>query len=300
MGSTAGTIVVGVDGSQSCHLALAWAADQAVAEHRALTLVHAVSELTPAFTDAAQVYPEGAYEAPSVAGLEVLAAARVEVERHAPGVEVHEVFRLDDPRVVLLEMSRDAALVVLGSRGRGKLRSLLLGSVSVAVVSHAQCPVVVHRPGNPGLVRDGVVVGADGTEDSRTVLEFAYRQAAVRGLPLTVLQCFWDVGADSLGGYVVPEATVDLDSERLLLAESMAGMAEKYPEVSVHGRLARGMPQEALVRLGDRMNLIVVGAHQAGRLTQMLFGSVSTAVLEHATTPVAVVPLSKAAVTRES
>lgn len=292
MDSRAGTIVVGVDGSQSSHLALAWAVDQAVAEHLELTLVHAISAVTPAFTDAAIVYPEGALETLSAAGHKVLAAARAEVEHRAPGLEMHEVFRIDDPRVVLLELSRDAALVVLGSRGRGKLRSLLLGSVGVALASHAECPVVVHRPGNSGLVRNGILVGADGTEDSRTVLEFAYRQAAVRDLPLTVLQCFQDVYADSVSGYVVPEATVDLDSEHLLLAESMAGMAEKYPEVSVTGRLARGMPQAALVHLGERMNLIVVGAHQAGRLTQMLFGSVSTAVLEHATSPVAVVPLS--------
>ena len=292
MSSRAGTIVVGVDGSRSSNQALAWAVDQAVAERRALTLVHAISAVTPAFTDAAIVYPEGARQAITEAGHEVLAAARAEVERRAPAVEVHEVFRLEDPREVLLGLSRDASLVVVGSRGRGKVRSLLLGSVGVAVVRHAESPVVVHRPGNRGLVRNGIVVGADGTEDSRVVLEFAYHQAAVRGLPLTVLQCFGDVGGESVGGYVVPAAAVDLESERLLLAESIAGMAEKYPEVSVHCKLARGLPQEALVRIGERMDLIVVGAHQAGRLTQLLFGAVSTAVVEHATSPVAVVPLS--------
>jgi nucleotide-binding universal stress UspA family protein len=292
MDTNAGTIVVGVDGSPSAMLALAWATDQAVVEHRALTLVCCINAVTPAYLDAAAADPYATREALRAEGEQQLAAARSEVERRAPDVEVHEVFRLEDPREVLLELSRGAALLVVGSRGRGRLRSLLLGSVGVALMRHAHCPVVVHRPGHQGTVRHGIVVGADGTEDSRQVLEFAYRQAAVRDLPLTVVQCFWDASAESLGGYVAPESMIDLESERLLLGESMAGMAEKYPEVKVHGKIARGIPQEALVRVGERMDLIVVGAHQAGRVSQMLFGSVSVAVVEHATSPVAVVPLS--------
>ena len=172
------------------------------------------------------------------------------------------------------------------------VRSLLLGSVGVALARHAQCPVVVHRPGNPGIVRNGVLVGADGSEGSRAVLEFAYREASLARLPLTVLHCFWDVGAGSLGGYVVPEALVDLQAERLLLAESMAGMSEKYPDVAVRTELARGLPQDAVVHLGDRMNLVVVGTRQAGTLAQMMSGSVSIAVVEHARCPVAVVPVA--------
>jgi nucleotide-binding universal stress UspA family protein len=289
MDTKAGTIVVGIDGSHSANLGLAWAADQAAAEHRALTLVHTIHAVTPSWTDAALVYPREAAAILSTEGHRVLAEARAAVASRAPGVEVHEVFKLADPREVLLEMSHDAAMVVLGSRGRGKLRSLLLGSVGMALVRHAGCPVVVHRPGTQGTVRNGIVVGADGTEDSRTVLEFAYREASYRDLPLTVVQCFWDIGG--AGGYAVPGAAVDLETERMLLAESMAGLSEKYPEVAVRARLARGLPRDTLVPLGDQMDLIVVGAHQAGRVSRMLFGSVSIAVVEHATCPVAVVPL---------
>ena len=63
-----------------------------------------------------------------------------------------------------------------------------------------------------------------------------------------------------------------------------------FPEVKVQAAVARGLPQEVLVTLGERMNLLVVGAHQAGRVSRMLFGSVSVAVVEHAACPVAVVP----------
>ena len=286
----AGTIVVGVDSSDSSMQALSWAVEQAEVEHRALTLVHAAGPVTPAYTDLATVYPEEARVALHDDGHKVLSVARSAIERIAPDLEVHEVFRLEDPRSVLLEMSGDAAMMVLGSRGRGKISSLLLGSVGVAVVKHARCPVVVHRPTNPGVVRNGIVVGADGSEESLAVLEFAYREASLRDLPLTVVHCYWDMGSGMYTPVAAGPVPVDLESERLLLAESMAGMAEKFPEVNVLTALARGLPQDVLVSLGERMNLLVVGAHQAGRISRMLFGSVSVAVVEHASCPVAVVP----------
>ncbi len=290
MDTTSGTIVVGVDASESSLRALAWAVEHAQIEHRAITLVHTVNAVSPAYTDVATVYPEEARVALRDDGHQVLAEARATIERSAPELEVHEVFRLDDPRNVLLELSRDAAMVVVGSRGRGKLRSLLLGSVGVALVRHAHCPVVVHRPANPGLVRHGIVVGADGSAESLTVLEFAYREASLHGLPLTVVHCFWDVNTSMATPVSVSPVPVDVESERLLLAESVAGLTEKFPDVKMRKAVARGLPQEVLVSLGERANLLVVGAHQAGRVSRMLYGSVSVAVVEHAACPVAVVP----------
>jgi len=292
MDTKAGTIVVGVDDSESSHNALRWAVDQAVAERRDLTLVHTIDAVTPAYMDTALVSPHEAAAALRAAGQRVLTRARTHVERIAPDLEVHEVLGLADPREALIELSQEAASLVLGSRGMGKLPRLLLGSVGVAVVRHAACPVVIHRPWNPGSVRNGIIVGADASADSLAVLEFAYRQASLRDLPLTVLHCFWDVQAAMGVAPVVAEPPVDLETERMLLSESMAGLSEKYPEVGVHTEMARGLPQDALVHLGERMNLIVVGAHQSGRVSRMLFGTVAISVVEHAACPVAVVPLA--------
>lgn len=129
----AGTIVIGVDGSAPSRHALAWAIQQAQAEGRALTLALAFGDGPWPEADARQAMQEAA----------------AEVARRAPELDVLVELREGDARSMLLELSEDAALVVVGSRGRGPVRSLLLGSVGVAVTRHAACPVVVVRPGNP-------------------------------------------------------------------------------------------------------------------------------------------------------
>ena len=292
MGPKAGTIVVGVDGSESSTRALAWAVEQAVAEDRALTLVHTVHTVTPAYLDAAIVSPHDARAMLQAEGQKVLDDAHHTVQSTAPDLEVHEVFDYADPRELLLQLSKDAAMLVLGSRGRGQLRSLLSGSVGVALVRHAQCPVVIHRPGNRGTVRNGIVVGADSSDDSPPILEFAYREASLRKLPLTVLCCYWNIQAGTMGAYPGTNSAAQQEAERVAVDESVAGLAEKYPDVNASIQMAQGRPQEVLLRLGDRMNLIVVGAHQANRAAQVVFGSVSVAVVEHSNCPVAVVPVS--------
>jgi len=225
-----------------------------------------------------------------VGGTAILETARKHVAAKAPDLEIHDVLHVSDPREVLLELSRNASIVVLGSRGRGSVRSLLLGSVGVAVSKHAHCPVVVLRPAQVGAVRNGVLVGADGTERSREVLEFAYRIAAARDLPLTVLHSYWNAAALVEG---IPQglaAETQLEEQRLLLAESVAGLAEKFPEVRVRTELAHGSADDCLVGAAQRMDLVVVGAHYGGPLSRLTRGSVAASVVEHSPCTVAVVP----------
>lgn len=290
----AGTIVFGVDGSESANRALAWAVDQAVAEHRALTLAHAIPPVGAVGLDQAGVDQRIGMEAGRTEGHELLRVARRSVAERAPNLEMHDVLRVVDPRELLLAMSTDAAMVVLGSRGRGPVRSLLLGSVGVALSRHARCPVVIHRPSNPGKVRHGVLVGVDGTAHSQAALEFAFAQASLRRLPLTVLHSFWDSQAAVAGPHRVDAHSSEFEDQRLLIAESVSGMGEKFPDVRVEIELARGYAGECLVRMGERMNMIVVGAHHAGAISGIVFGSAATAVVEHATCPVAVVPTTQA------
>jgi len=63
-----------------------------------------------------------------------------------PDVEVRRRVVRDRPAAELVDLSRTARLVVVGSRGRGGVRGLLLGSVGHALIHHAHCPVLVARP----------------------------------------------------------------------------------------------------------------------------------------------------------
>ncbi|MDN4175385.1 universal stress protein [Nocardioides sp. SOB77] len=289
----AGSIVVGVDGSACAAEAVTWAADQAALEGRRLVLLHAADPLSPTtsmWLTSMAVDPTEVTRDIEAAGHDLLARTAAEVRTSHPTVEVVEVLRLVDPREALIAATAVAETVVVGSHGRGPVSSLLLGSVGVAVARHARGQVVVVRPGAPDTERHGVVVGVDGTERSRPALEAAYRHASARRLPLTVVHCFWDVVAATTPAHVVPVPTADTDELRRVVAESVAGMSEKFPDVSVVVELARGLAEEVLGRESAVRDLVVVGHHRSGPVTAMLRGSVGVAVLEHATCPVLVVP----------
>ncbi len=289
---TAGSIVVGIDGSTSAHRALVWAAEQAAAEERVLSVVYAVPRSTPTLLDPVGNSPREARDLSLHAkGREVLDAAREEVDRLGLKVTVEDHCILEDAREALVDLSETASMVVLGSRGRGRMKSLLLGSTAVAVVRHARCPVVVHRPFGASVARGGIAVGADSTESSLPVLEFAYRQASLRNLPVTVVHTFWYLQQPSSTTDVRADTANIIAAQRFVLSESLSGLAEKYPDVTVHVEIDQGSPEEYLLRLADEMDLLVVGVHHGNRARKYTLGSVSVWLVEHATCPVGVVPL---------
>ena len=297
MDDSSGTIVVGVDGSRSSRGALDWAVDQAVAEHRALTLVHGLGQAHPTWADAHVSTPRAQMSLALQAGEELVAAQREHVRARATHVEVRTDVQLVDPRTLLLEHSARAHLVVVGSRGRGPVASLLLGSVGAAVVRHTRCPVVVHRPTHGdsraagGRQRYGVLVACDARAESAPVLDFAFRQAELSRLPLTVLHC-WSYGYDSSGQQTEVPAPGDLEGERLEVGEAVAGFAEKYPGVPVDVELVHGLTGMQVVQAGASEQLVVVGLLHRGSPRHDVLMPISLAVVEHATTPVAVVPVT--------
>jgi nucleotide-binding universal stress UspA family protein len=261
------SIVAAVDGSVHAERALRWAAEQALLEGRRLVALTA---------------GEGAES--------VVREAVALAQRLYPRLSVEGRSRSGDPRHVLIELSREAQLLVLGSHGRGPLKTLFLGSVSAAVSAHAACPVVVCRPDHSGR---GVLVGADGSPESIPVVEFAYRQASLRQWPLTVMHCFWDAVVIERAirydrNWTLDDA--DVEDLRAVLAESVAGLGTRYPDVQVTLTLKHGLVDEALASSEEPWDLIVVGRHPMTTVTRVFTGSIASAVLERAHSPVAVVP----------
>ncbi len=284
--------MVGVDGSPDGERALDWAIEQAALERRPLVLAHALQPW--GFPTSGSLTGGGEY-AGLVADLRhggqvMLDDARDRVQERRGDLTVVELLSDADPRTLLLGVCENAAMVVVGSRGRGPVASLLLGSVSVSVSKHARCPVVVCRP--PGHRTDepgrGVLVGVDVTGRSRPALEFAHRVASFRDLPLTILHCYFDAGVLAAGRTGVgPPPPED---ERLAVAEGLAGLAERYPDVLVEVRLVHGIADQQLVAAAESHELLVVGHHPIAPLTDLVYGSLAPAVVEHAHCAVAVVP----------
>ena len=285
------SIVVGVDESALAGQAVRWAAEQAALEGRSLRLVRAVRPVPAGRSEHASVVQPGTFTSLRLHSEALLTQAHELAHRVAPDVEIEEQLEVTSAQALLLDVAETAHLVVLGSRGRGPALSHLLGSVGLGVVRHAACPVVVHRPGHPGRVRDGVVVAVDATADSVEVLEFAFRQASLRRLPIRVLHYALDPRPALLGA-PVGGGLSELDEwDALALAEAMAGLGERYPDVHSSVRTAPGVPEQDVARAASRADLLVVGTHQRGVLGRLVGGSVSTAILEHARCPVAVVPV---------
>jgi nucleotide-binding universal stress UspA family protein len=137
------TIVVGVDGSESARAALRFALEEARLRGAAVRAVAAWHVPVAAYGDA--------FVSPNPELLSALEPrARSELERaladagdQAAGVEVEQVVREGPAARVLLEEADKADLLVVGSRGLGGFRGLLLGSVSQQCSHHAPCPVVI-------------------------------------------------------------------------------------------------------------------------------------------------------------
>jgi len=137
-------IVVGVDGSEGGSAALRFAAEEAAVRRAPLRVVCAWS--VPASVYSVGMLPDTETTASFRQSAEAVAEAAVtEAKRLAPDVECVAVTPEAPPGVALVDESKGAALVVVGTRGHGMLSTLLLGSVSQHVVHHAHCPVVVIR-----------------------------------------------------------------------------------------------------------------------------------------------------------
>jgi nucleotide-binding universal stress UspA family protein len=282
-------VVAGFDGSESAGVAAAWAADEARLLGRGLTLVHAL--MPPVATGGLGVSLPPSLDL--IDELDKQASEQLTSQAAAVGLpDALTRVAVGSPSAVMLEASETAYLIVVGSRGRGGFKGLLLGSVSAQVASHSQCPVAVIREAAPGDA-DTVVVGIDGSPGAEAALALAVDRASRRGWRIVAVHA-WDVPAYDL--LIVPNGPVPVplsdvaDEEVRLTAEVLAGFRDDYPDVDVEERLVRAPAVQAILDASDRAALIVVGTHGHGPAMGALLGSVSNGVLHKARRPVIVVP----------
>ncbi|WP_380283544.1 universal stress protein [Kitasatospora purpeofusca] len=269
-------IITGFDGSEPSRAAARWAAREAVREGLALEVLQA-----------------GSREPDRAPTTEADALRTL-----FPGLEVRVAHAPDDAVTALAAASEHAVLLVLGSRGLGSLRGFLTGSVSQRVLGAAHCPVVlVLVRGGAGARRAeesrGVTAGLDLAHPWDPVLDFAFRTAARRDDPLTVVHVWGPpTGTEylhfgSIGGL---EKQLAADA-RQALDTALAPWREHHPELPVSTEVLMGHAGITLVDSAAGTGLLVIGARHHHNPVGAHLGPVAHAVIHHAPCPLAVVPL---------
>ncbi|ANH23359.1 Universal stress protein A [Corynebacterium pseudotuberculosis] len=287
-------VVVAVDGSEASNNAVRWAAN--TANKRGVPLRLAASYTMPQFLYAeGMVPPQELFDELQTETMATVEAARTLAHEVAPDIKIGYTIAEGSPIDMLLEMSSEVTMIVMGSRGLGGLSGMVMGSVSAAVVSHAKCPVVVVREDNQ--VTDAnkygpVVVGVDGSEVSQRATEFAFEEAQARGAKLVAIHTWMDMQVQaSLAGLAAAqqEWNVIEEEQTQLLHDRIQPLLERFPDVNVDMVITRDRPIRALEDSAKDAQLLVVGSHGRGGFRGMLLGSTSRALLQSAPCPMVVV-----------
>lgn len=270
-------ILAGYDGSATSVEALDWAVMEARLRGTPVTVCHA---WTPAYEGG----PTGA-GGPDLTrehADSVLADGVRHARASAATGEIRPLLICGPAARVLCEQSSGADMVVVGARGSGGMTGLQLGSVGLQVAAHAHAPVTVIRGRwRPVSGRNPapVVVGADGSPASMDALKFAIQEAELREVPLVAV-CALSDSAGILGAARKIEADFCAAVDRVLSAR---------PDILVQRRVEQGPARGVLLAAASDGQLLVVGARGRGGLPEMMLGSVSLAMLHHATCPVTIV-----------
>jgi len=294
------SVAVGVDGSPASWQAIHAGAWEARSRGLPLLLVHGYPADPYTWYGWTPLYAGPAIDSRQAAVAMVDETAN-EVRSTYPDLSVDIEVRAGTGAHALSVASRTAALVVVGARGRGGFAGLSIGSVAAQTAAHATCPVLVIRP-TPDEIEEPpaatstvprpVLVGAVDSPASQPAIEFALDEAGRRNVPLVALNVWWQLPADNLG----PERPGRLDFDaasaeaKRLLAELMAGWADRYPDVSIELRPVQSMnPSHELIEASRDAGLVVVGSRGRGGFTGLLLGSTGRDLVGHAYCPVAVV-----------
>jgi nucleotide-binding universal stress UspA family protein len=285
-GATPRRIVVGVDESDGAAEALRWADQEAAPDGAQLTAVMVWGWLEQHhLLEGTKWDPEyGEAEAHAALGRYVeLALGPDALDR----VETKVVANLPGP--ALVEAAHDADLLVVGARGLGGFRGLLLGSISQQVLHRATTPVAIVRDGPLDTDPRRVVVAVDGSTTSIEAARWAAGDARRRGARLDVLHV-WQL--PYLGYSPWTAALFDVD---LIEADAEATIRNVLAEVDTSGVevnpiALRRETIAGIVETARGASVLVLGSRGLGALQRTVFGSVATQVSYHAPGPLVVVP----------
>ncbi|MCX5554688.1 universal stress protein [Streptomyces sp. NBC_00038] len=284
-------LIVGVDGSESSLRATDWSVDEAARHGLPLRLVHAF--LWERYEGVALGSDLGRRPG-QVLAENIVGSAAERARRRRPEVKISTEATPEEAVSALLHAGRNASLLVTGSRGRGELTGLLLGSVGLAVAARAHCPVIVVRGDKAGLegTHERVVLGAGDPAVSGEAVRFAFREAEARRCPLEVVRA-WRCPAHETTDHPMPAdepARYHEERASALLDAALHDAVADHPDVRVHRTTVEGPARKVLLHRSAAADLVVIGARRRNGHVGLQLGRVGHTLLHHADCPVAIVP----------
>jgi nucleotide-binding universal stress UspA family protein len=271
--------VVGVDGSDSSRMALRWAAGAGTAVG---VPVHAVRSWIRPRSGLLPLAPE---PSPDEAMDERTRQETAEfvTDTLGPSTPVTSQALRGLPAGALLRRITPDSALVLGSRGMGGFKGLLLGSASQECVEYADCPVVVVRTDHHLGEGDVILVGKDGSDGAQWALAWAHALAGVTGATVRAVHA-WRSDVSERPPHVGEQL-------RSQAAGAVQGWTEQIGD-DIDTEEVEGDPRAVLVDAAERLApaLTIVGRRGAGGLRSMRLGSTANHIVRHGSTNVAVVP----------
>lgn len=284
-------LVVGVDGSDSSLQAVDWAADEAARHGLPLRLLYASR-----WERYEGGRPSFSTDRPDeeVMAEHITASCAERARLRSPEVKASTDVLPDDALSALLHAGHEASALVTGSRGRGGLAGILLGSVSLRVAARAVCPVIVvrgeerNRQGSLGRV----VVGVGDSEEGSAAVRSAFREAEARGCTLAAVRAWRAPAHEHMDHPLIEADAAHAHEERATnrLTEALREAVRDHSQVEVQRQAVEGPAHKVLLEASADADLMVVGALRRHGHFGLQLGRVAHALLHHSDCPVAVVP----------
>jgi len=292
------TILLATDGSPDAVLAEQIATDLQTRSAADLHLVHAWQPITVGRDPLSGIAPEESYRLFRADAEATLAASADRIARAGGRVSGRHL-RLGPParEIVALSGELGADLAILGSRGLGPVRRLVLGSVSEAVAHDARCPTLIVRNGAAAWPPARIIAGDDGSADATRAASLGLALARLYGAALTLARAvpeepdppWYDAARRAALARLHDDATARARDAVAEHAYRLIGEGGRVPDVVV----TKGDPAALLLELAEARpepTLIAVGCRGLGPLGRLRLGSVSTTIIHAARGPILIVP----------
>jgi nucleotide-binding universal stress UspA family protein len=283
-------IVVGVDQSECAARALVWAVREGQLHGRTVTAVLAWDLLNQHHVGADERFNPTYAEEDATAALESYVVKALGAEA---AERVQRQVICDRAAPALLAAAAGASLLVVGARGLGGFRGLLLGSVSQHCLHHAPCPIAIIRDdGARSTEHERIVVGVDGSATARHALRWALDEAEARVASVDVVHAWhapYPVGFP-LGPVTFDAGIFENEARDIIDRAVEPEVATRTTLRPVERILVDGGAAAAILETAKGADLVVVGSRGLGGFGGLLLGSVSHHVAHHVSCPLVVVP----------